>query len=90
MDEILCCHHSNKTSSAELSNDSMSVDEILWYDHSNETSSAELSNDSISVDEILWYDHSNETSSIVPQVLSLMLFKEFSVLTFEVVDEILS
>ena len=56
----------------------------------NKTSSAELSNDSMSVDEILWYDHSNETSSIVPQVLSLMLFKEFSVLTFELVDEILS
>ena len=66
------------------------MDEILCCHHSNKTSSAELSNDSMSVDEILWYDHSNETSSIVPQVLSLMLFKEFSVLTFEVVDEILS
>ena len=44
----------------------------------------------LSVDEILWYDHSNETSSMVPQVLSLMLFKAFSVLTFELVDEILS
>ena len=66
------------------------MDEILCGYHSNKTSSAELSNDSMSVDEILWYDHSNETSSIVPQVLSLMLFKEFSVLTFELVDEILS
>ena len=66
------------------------MDEIRCCYHSNKTSSAELSNDSMSVDEILWYDHSNETSSIVPQVLSLMLFKEFSVLTFEVVDEILS
>ena len=66
------------------------MDEILCCHHSNKTSSAELSNDSMSVDEILCYDHSNETSSIVPQVLSLMLFKEFSVLTFELVDEILS
>ena len=66
------------------------MDEILCCHHSNKTSSAELSNDSMSVDEILWYDHSNKTSSIVPQVLSLMLFKEFSVLTFELVDEIVS
>ena len=47
VDEILCCDHSNETSSAVLSHGTIylvckltseSVDEILWCHHSNETS----------------------------------------------------